>query len=185
MNKKIFHTLTKEPGLEQQPPEWMYFLEFCSMYLKNNKIKNPIVVELGVAAGKQKAFWEQLFNAEHISIDISDEKSEPDILGNTHDPKTLAKLTRKLGGRPIDILFIDASHVYEDVKKDYELYSPLCDKIVALHDIETRRGSRRKSAQVWKFWDEIKGGAHTGPVITIFQRRRKGIQKGIGIVMKK
>jgi len=199
MNKKIFHTLTKEPGLQQKLSEWMHFLEFCSMYLRNNKIKHPVVVELGIGAGKQKKFWEQLFNAEHIGIDIVD-KGEPDILGDTHDPKTLEKLKSYLKGikprdsisshsirgeKLIDILFIDASHIYEDVKKDYELYSPLCNGIVALHGIETYRGTGRKLVRVWEFWDEIKGGAHLAPIITIFQRHRRGAQGGIGIVTKK
>lgn len=185
MNKKIFHTLTKIPGLQQQSPEWKLFLELCSIYLRDNKIKNPIVVELGSGIGRQQAFYEQLLNAEYIGIDISKERGTPDILGDTHDPETLAVLKKMLGERSIDILFIDASHVYEDVKKDYELYSPLCNNIVALHDTETFRGTGRKSAQVWKLWDEIRGGAHTGPVVEIFQRRRRGAQGGIGMVMKK
>lgn len=185
MNLRIFHTLMREPGLQQQPPEWKLFLELCSTYLKDNKIKNPIVVELGSGAGKQKKFWKQFFDAEYIGIDISDKESKPDILGNTHSPKTLVDLTRKLKGRSIDILFIDASHIYEDVKKDYELYSPLCDGVVALHDVETFRYTGRKSAQVWKFWDELRGGAYIGPVVTIFKRRRRGCQGGIGVIFKK
>ena len=185
MNLRIFNTLMKEPGLEQQGSEWQLFLEFCSIFLKNNKIKNPVVVELGTGAGKQKGFYEQLFGAEYVGIDIVDKRSKPDILGDTHAPQTMQKLHKKLYGRKIDILFIDASHVYEDVKKDYELYSPLCNGLVALHDIETFRYKGRKSAQVWKLWDELRGEAHEGPVITIFKRRRRGCQGGIGIIVKK
>ncbi len=185
MNKKIFHTLMKEPRPQQQGPEWMLFLEFCSMYLKNNRIKNPVVVELGIGEGRQKEFWEQLFGAEYIGIDISDEAGIPDILGNTHDPETLKRLKKHLNGKFIDILFIDASHTYEDVKKDYGIYSPLCDGIVALHDINTYRNSKRKLVRVWEFWDEIRGEAHEGSVVTIFRRRKRGAQGGIGMIIKK
>lgn len=192
MNKRIFNSLIKERGLKQESTEWRMFLEFCSAYLKNNKIKNPVVVELGTLNNKQKAFYEQLFDAEHIGIDISDERGKPDILGDTHAPETLAKLMRKLNGRPIDILFIDASHLYEDVIEDFESYSPLCSGLVVIHDTETLRNTKRKSIQVWKFWDEIRLGTYEGaeeykdfPLLSIFKRRTKGRQRGIGIIVKR
>lgn len=192
MNKRIFNILIKEPGLKQEPWEWKMFLEFCSEWLKNQKIKNPIVVELGILNNKQKAFYEQLFDAEYIGVDMLDDRGKPDILGNTHAPETLAKLMRKLKGRQIDVLFIDASHHYEDAIKDFEIYSPLCSGLVVLHDIETFRNTGRKSAQVWKLWDEIRLGTYASkeeykqfPLVSIFKRRTRGCQRGIGIIVKK
>ena len=35
----------------------------------------------------------------------------------------------------IDLLFIDANHKYDFVKRDYQLYSPLVKHIIAFHDI--------------------------------------------------
>ena len=192
MNKQIFNSLMKVRGLKQEPWEWRTFLEFCSTYLKNNKIKNPVVVELGVLNNRQKEFYEQLFGATHIGIDISKDRSIPDILGDTHDRKILEALKKKLKGRSIDILFIDAGHTYDDIEMDFGLYTPLCDGLVVIHDIETYRNTGRKSAQVWKFWDEVKLGAHKEteeykdyPFIELFHRRTRGNQRGIGIIVKK
>lgn len=193
MNRKIFDSIIKTQGSPvQETTEWRIFLEFCSTYLKAQKIKDPIVVELGTLYNRQKAFYEQLFGAEHIGIDISDKHGTPDILGDTRDPKVLAELMRRLRGRPIDILFIDASHRYEDVTEDFEAYSPLCSGLVVLHDTERFRNNRgKKSSQIWKFWNEIGLGTYEGaeeykyyPLISIFKRRVRGRQRGIGIIVK-
>jgi len=115
-------------------------------------------VELGTWFNRQKAFYEKLLGAKHIGID--DHKDEalpkgikskalPDILGNTHDEKTAQELKHRLKGNPINLLFIDAGHKYEDVKRDYEIYSPLTKNIIALHDIFLERQT------VKLFWDEI------------------------------
>ena len=52
---------------------------------------------------------------------------------------------------PIDILFIDGSHEYEDVKADFEAFFPLVKKggIVAFHDI------KGKWTGVIRYWDEV------------------------------
>ncbi|KKK78857.1 hypothetical protein LCGC14_2839330 [marine sediment metagenome] len=134
--------------MEQKPfqyrPEWWMFLSICELYLKRYKIEKPIVVELGSQMGRQKRFWKQLFNAEHIGIDVTDERGVPDILGDTQDPKTLEVLKERLQGRSINILFIDACHYYGAVKRDFQIYSPLCSDIVALHDIESYRYKDKK-----------------------------------------
>ena len=200
MNIRIFNSLMKEGGLKQEPWEWRMFLDFCSIYLKNHKIKNPIVVELGVLNNRQKEFYEQLFDATHIGIDISKERSIPDILGDTHDSRTLNALKTRLrgnskslfSGKPINILFIDAAHGYEDVKMDFEMYAPLCGDIIAIHDTETCRGSIRKLSEVWRFWDKLKleacssaGEFKDSTFITIFKKTKRGQQRGIGLILKK
>lgn len=185
MNIKLFNQLMKRPGLKQEITEWKIFLEFCSVWLKKQKIKKPIVVELGILNNNQKAFYEQLFNAEHIGIDVFDDRGKPDVLGDTHDVKTFKMLKRKLGNRLIDILFIDASHFYDDARKDFEIYQPLCTGLVVLHGTETYRNTKRKSSQVWKLWDDLKQIYPEFPFISIFKRRKRGNQRGIGIIVKK
>lgn len=189
MNLELLNELMKQRP-SQHLPEWRMFLEVCEAYLKRCKIKNPIIVELGVWKNRQKKFYEQLLEAEHIGIDFSDKRCTPDILGNLHHSKTMEMLKEKLRGRPINILFIDASHFYGNVKKDFELYSPLCKDIIAIHDIESCRYIERKKHEVWKFWDELKTRAHKGMeeykdflFLSIYQHRVSNM--GIGMIIKK
>ena len=156
MNLELFEKLWAQGRPSQHSGEWRMFLELCESYLEKHKIRNPIVVELGLFANTQKKFYEQFFGSEHIGIDTGRKRCVPDIQGNTHDPMTLEILKEKLAGRPVNILYIDASHTYESVKKDFEMYSPLCTDIIALHDINLGRGKTKETRQVWRFWDELK-----------------------------
>jgi len=130
--------------------EWGLFLEFIEAYFKNRGIKQPIVVEIGTRRNRQKAFYEQVLDAVHIGIDISSKHSIPDILGDSHDKKTLETLKAILNGMPVNLLFIDGDHNYEAVKRDYEIYAPLVENIVVLHDIS----SPKYGVQI--FWEELK-----------------------------
>ena len=133
-------------------------------------------------------------NAEYISIDISDGRYFPDICGDSRDPHTLEMLEERLKGRPIDILFIDALHTYEGVKFDFEMYSPLCNGIIAFHDIEAGRFEGVKKKQVWKFWDDLKETSYIkeGPYkewlfLSIHRyciHRRMDRRLGIGVIIK-
>jgi len=195
MNLELFNKLMEQRP-SQMHPEWRSFLEICEIYLKTHNIKHPVVVELGVYYNQQKKFYEQLLGAWHIGIDIGSRRSIPDIHGSTHNPETLKKLKDKLAGRPINILFIDAGHSYESVKKDYEIYSPLCTDIVAFHDISAYvyKHNNKRNREVKKFWDELsqasfveRGGLDEFLFITMSQcqfgkRRRK---MGIGMIIKK
>lgn len=191
MNQELFDTLW-ERRPSQHRPEFRAFLEICEMYMNKRGIEDPVIVELGIYKNKQKQFYEQLLGLRHIGIDGSGKRSTPDILGNTHSPETLNALKKKLEGRPINILFIDASHCYDDVKQDYELYSPLCTDIIAFHDIETcRHITRRKKVQVWRFWDELRAKVHKGEngykdllFLSIFQHKISG-SMGIGMIIKR
>ncbi len=195
MNLELFDELMKQGEPSQHPSEWKVFLEFCESYLENHKIKNPVVVELGLFDGKQKEFYKQLLGAEHIGISINSRRYTPDIRGSTHDPNTIKTLKEKLNKRPINILFIDAGHSYEDVKEDFEMYSPLCSDLIVLHDIESRRydGPTRRRTEVWKFWDELRLEAYKGAeeykdflFLSIYKHMpaRHRIQMGIGIMIK-
>jgi len=186
MNLELFEQLWKQGRPSQHSGEWRTFLQLCESYLKKREIRHPIVVELGLFANAQKKFYEQLLGAEHIGINIDHRRCNPDILGNTHYPGTLKRLKEKLNGKSINILFIDAGHTYRAVENDFEMYSPLCNDIVAFHDINLgRRGKEGRKGelenrQVWKFWDKLKkGGYKDFSFISIEQR------EGIGVMMRK
>jgi len=180
MNLELFEKLWEQGRPSQHSGEWRTFLQLCESYLKKHEIKCPIVVELGLFANTQKKFYEQFFGAKHIGIDRKARRCVPDIQGNTHDSRTLEILKEKLAEKAINILYIDASHTYESVKKDFEMYSSLCNDIIALHDINLGRRQKNRNRQVWKFWDELrKGGYEDFSFISIEQR------EGTGVMMKK
>ncbi len=191
MNLELFHEWTRRIYPSQNLSEWRIFLEICEMYLKEHEIKNPIAVELGIARNRQKKFYEQLLGAQHIGIDISTKRGTPDIVGNIHDLKTFEALKTKLNSNPINILFIDANHSYEAVKKDFEMYSPLCNDIVALHDIDSQRYQGNKRVEVWRFWDELKEkaskrmeGYDNFLFFSIYHHGSRG-NLGIGVIIKR
>lgn len=194
MNMEIFRELMKN-NPAQHPAEWLMFIELCDSWLKKNKIERPIIVELGILHGRQKEFYEKLFNAEYIGIDITDKRATPDILGDTHAPQTLEKLYRMLYGRKIDILYIDADHTYKGVKEDFEIYAPLCNGIIGLNDVETGRYKGKRQLKVWKFWDELRNesfvrtGAYADFLfLTIHQCRfvkRRDSRLGTGVIIKR
>lgn len=130
--------------------EWLGFLEFADGYFAHRGILHPVIVEIGTRLNLQKAFYSKLLGGLHIGVDISDAEAVPDILGDSTAPETVEKVKAALAGRPIDLLFIDGSHEYAGVKRDYEIYAPMTRHIVALHDVNLAW------AEVARFWGELK-----------------------------
>ena len=149
MNQVLFNKYAAEALPNVDLEEWRLFLEWAERYVFRNGIENPLVVEIGTQKGRQKRFWTNLFGWDHMGIDITDRLGKPDILGDSQDPGTLARLNERLGGRPIDILYIDGDHSYQSAKKDYEIYSPLATGAVAFHDV------RQDRFAVKKFWQDL------------------------------
>ena len=197
MNQKLFDKLmVKGSGPYQRKVEWEMFLETCDKYLKKYDIKHPVVVEIGTFKNRQKKFYEQLFNAEHIGININAKYEMPDILGDSHDDKTLWALLDKLQSRPIDILYIDASHRYESVEADFDIYGPLCTGIIGFHDIESGRYEERQELDgVYRFWQDLRTSRYPETKVSekwlflsIHQchfkdKIRRGL--GIGVIVKR
>jgi len=78
------------------------------------------------------------------------------IRGDSHDPRTLEKVKRILGGEELDFLFIDGDHTFEGVKRDFEMYSTLVRRggVVAFHDIVP--GPQEYVGGVPRFWSKVK-----------------------------
>ena len=171
--------------LAQDISEWKAYLEFVKSYFENRGIKKPVVVEIGVMHNAQKPFYEELMNAEHIGIDINP-NCAPDILGDSHDSRTVSRLYRRLERRGIDLLFIDGNHSYESVKKDYEFFEPQTKHIIAFHDI-----CATVNSDVRRFWQEL---SRANGYLAISINRcntsvsvadNKFIDMGIGLIIKK
>ncbi len=56
------------------------------------------------------------------------------LQASSQDPETLAKVLEILGEQP-DVVFIDADHEAESVRKDFALWHPVAKLAVGFHDI--------------------------------------------------
>jgi len=180
MDNKTFNalmSLKKKPW--QEPDEWRCYLEFCYGYFKQRGILNPMVVELGIASNRQKRFYRELLNADHLGIDVNPRRN-PDILADTHSKEAKEQLLKTLGRRTIDLLYIDAGHLYKDAKMDLDEFGPMSGHLVALHDV-CHSDPKRPEVQVKKLWDEVCLGWTTHTKITI---NSKPNHMGMGILMK-
>jgi cephalosporin hydroxylase len=130
------------------------------------------VVEVGSHRGASIAIWIEEFEPE-LAIAVEQEVSErtdvlrgmpgvTPIFGSSTDALTLAKVFEALDGRPIDFLYIDGDHEYEQVRSDFSLYSSLCatDAFVVFDDAYTEFGVRKVTALLGG--DLIYGGGDSG-----------------------
>jgi predicted O-methyltransferase YrrM len=84
---------------------------------------------------------------------------------DSHDEETARAVEAELGGRRLDLLFIDGDHSYEGVRRDFEMYGPLVRPggLVVFHDIVPLRegDTNHDVGGVPEFWRELKqrGGA--------------------------
>ncbi len=79
------------------------------------------------------------------------------IRENSHLPEVFERVSRLLGNRKIDYLFLDGDHTYQGVKDDFNTYGKLLSdsSIVAFHDIVSDKGEYPDHF-VSVFWNEIK-----------------------------
>ena len=59
------------------------------------------------------------------------------VQGDSHDPSTHARVIEALGGREVDLLFVDGDHTFAGVSLDFADYGPLVREggTIAFHDI--------------------------------------------------
>lgn len=160
--------------------EWKTFLQFIKTYFEKRGIARPVIVEIGTQYGRQKAHYERFLDAVHIGIDISDKLSKPDILGDSHAPETMAKLKELLGGRKINLLFIDGNHTYKDVLSELESYTSLVTDIIAIHDIR----HEQEIGKLWAYLQERKNETPSVTFLSIGTWGRGWCELGIGIIIK-
>lgn len=95
------------------------------------------------------------------------------IRGHSQHPETIAKIKKHA---PYDVVFIDADHLYEAVKADWEVYRQMA-RVVAFHDIAGEGVKKNKmQVEVPKLWKEIKQKHEHKEIIS------EGSLFGIGVV---
>lgn len=77
------------------------------------------------------------------------------LRGDSHDPAMAEKVRHLLGGRGLDLLFIDGDHTYEGVKRDHDAYGACVRNggLIGFHDIQPIPNERYGVA---RFWREIR-----------------------------
>ena len=99
------------------------------------------------------------------------------LVGDSRKPKTIGRVRERA---PFDWVFIDAGHLYEEVRDDWENYRPMTSSggVVCFHDILPPSRSWPTIEVAW-LWKEIKAfGWETEEIIA----DPKAEWGGIGVV---
>lgn len=105
------------------------------------------------------------------------------LRADSHAFETFHQVRQLLGGREVDVLFIDGDHTYAGAKHDFDQYKSLVRSggLIALHDIAENRWDQ--SVQVDRLWSELKLRGEFESVeefVESFQQGRAGV--GVGVV---
>jgi len=154
MNREIFDKLLTKSA--QTPREFFHFINF----LEAHKIKYNRIIEIGSYYGGTTNVFKEMLSEDGllISIDIDEHKTMTEamerfkdnekvkfVIGDSNIPETVDIVKDIMGNKKCDLLFIDGGHSPENIRLDYELFSPLVetDGIVSFHD-SIRNGSVRR-----------------------------------------
>lgn len=188
------------------PPEFHMIQkehEFAQLLLLFQFYKPRRILELGVGFGG--TFWAWMHNCEPESIlvavslftgtDMKDLREDlkrwavetrndvTAINGRTEDPKTVAEVKRLA---PFDWLHIDASHRYDDVRRDYEVYGQMVRDggTIVFHDIGVPQTIPKGQGhlEVRYLWDELARTHRTTQIIDDQQDSSNCF--GIGVLFK-
>jgi hypothetical protein len=150
--------------LLHNPEELSEFILFLKNYEKKRNKKNCNFLEIGFNAGKLNTILNKFFDFKQIvAVDnFSADTSATDLMANLRrknlilicgnsDKKETLQIIKKF--QPYDLIFVDASHEYENVKKDLSNYCKMLsdDGILAAHDIHSL-----EYPGVNKAWSEFK-----------------------------
>jgi cephalosporin hydroxylase len=153
--------------------------ELTEILARLHDMQPRVVVEIGSASGGTLFAWGCLgvphvyaVTLRHPADGALHGHGAVVLEGDSHDRATLQRLKDQLGGRPVDVLFIDGDHSYEGAAADFAMYSPLVRDggLVLFHDI------RHNWPGVTRFWSEL---AAREPVEEVVSKSQPA---GFGIV---
>jgi predicted O-methyltransferase YrrM len=78
------------------------------------------------------------------------------VKGDSHAPTVQAEVNEAVGGRGLDLLFIDGDHSLDGVSQDFADYGPLVrlGGLIVVHD--TIRNPLNPACEVHRFWNDHK-----------------------------
>ena len=180
MKDEELEVLFNKYQAQQRMPEVTWF------YRHVEKIKPKVIVEIGVRTGGNLKLLSTHLGEDGIAVGIDRQLNGDErlwkmddaacksffISDDSHLPQTKKEVETILGGRPIDVLFIDGDHSKEGMLQDYADYSPLVrvGGIIAVHDIHYL-------PSVAEAWAEVPGSQR-------FESEQNQSSIGIGFVIK-
>jgi predicted O-methyltransferase YrrM len=101
------------------------------------------------------------------------------LRADTHDSGTKKRVEELVGGREVDVLFIDGDHSRAGVESDYRAYAPLvrAGGAIAFHDVHP--GPSSLVGGVPEFWNELKATVEHEEIVD------SDAQEGYGIGLVK
>lgn len=146
-----------------------------------------VVVEIGSAWGGTLYAWGRLparpdvyaITLHHFGFPEGPSAHGAVVLdGDSHERATLQRLKDQLGGRPVDLLFIDGDHTMAGALADWRMYAPLVRPggLVLVHDIECEGEPEVRPA-----WERMAAEVieHGGTVEEIVVRAGKPLGFGV------
>ena len=138
---------------------------YDKIYLETLAQKPRLIVELGVCHSGKSARIFSLVNEELgsrvIGVDIV--RYPYDFVKNGQffcaDDVAFAKKFKKFLRQPVDVLYIDTSHLYEHTCKEIEAWFPLLARnaLVMFHDTNLRPAYQRNNGTSGVGWDNERG----------------------------
>jgi len=143
------------------------------LHLALEELKPQRTVELGTFRGFTGALLSLVTSVQTLSFDIEDhgvQEAKPYghnlwyMLSDATNPDSVRFAMEHHFLAPIDLLFIDDGHYYEQIVKEFELWRPHVRPggWIVFHDINPLanigpHGVQPECIQVTRFWNELKG----------------------------
>ncbi len=178
--------------LLQLPDELAELIITLKQYERKNKIKLKSFLEIGFSHGITNTILNKFFNFnKNVAIDkLGAHLNGTTLLANlrfknlilfcadTSSKDTIEKV-KKLGF--FDIIFIDADHKFDSVKKDFENYRNFIKKsgLIIMHDIFLPNSGSQK------YWKKIKSQKNNNVKLKEIFCKKYPFKYGIGIIYKK